>query len=272
MRGILATILLVAVLALALLWVGQRRMIYFPFGNVPPAASLSLPRAEDVTFTTDDGVTLHGWFVPAASTPARFTVVVFNGNAGHRGMRAPLAAALARHGVATLLFDYRGYGDNAGHPSENGLALDARAARAYLTTRADVDTGRVVFFGESLGAAVALRLATEMRPFALVLRSPFTSLTEIGRYHYPFLPVRWLLRDRYPSLERVGSLSCPTLVIAGERDSIIPIEQSRRLYAAIPAEKRLVVIAGADHNDEALFDGPQLMRELLNFVAGLERR
>ena len=259
-------------LALALLWVGQRRMIYFPFGNVPAAARQGLPRAEDVTFTTDDGMTLHGWFVPAASTPARFTVIVFNGNAGHRGMRAPLAAALARHGVATLLFDYRGYGDNAGSPSEDGLAQDARAAWLYLTTRTDVDTARVVFFGESLGAAVALRLATETPPFALVLRSPFTSLTDIGRHHYPFLPVRWLLRDRYPSLERVGSVSCPTLVIAGERDTIIPIEQSRRLYAAIAAEKRLAVIAGADHNDEALFHGPELLQAVLAFLADHDRR
>jgi fermentation-respiration switch protein FrsA (DUF1100 family) len=272
MRGTLAALVLALTFVLALLWVGQRRMIYFPFVGVAPAVSLGLPRAEDVTFTTDDSVTLHGWFVPAASTPARFTVIVFNGNAGHRGMRASLAAALASHGVATLLFDYRGYGDNTGRPSEDGLARDARAARAYLTTRTNVDTARVVFFGESLGAAVALRLATETRPFALVLRSPFTSLTDIGRHHYPFLPVRWLLRDRYPSLERVGSVSCPTLVIAGERDSIIPIEQSRRLYAAIAAEKRLVVIAGADHNDAALFDGPELMRAVLDFVAGLERR
>ena len=272
MRGILSAILLAAVLVLALLWVGQRRMIYFPFGNVPPAANSGLLRAEDVTFTTDDGVTLHGWFVPAASTPARFTVIVFNGNAGHRGMRAPLAAALGRHGVATLLFDYRGYGDNAGSPSEEGFARDARAARAYVTTRADVDTSRIVFFGESLGAAVALRLATESPPFALVLRSPFTSMTEIGRHHYPFLPVRWLLRDRYPSLERAVNVSCPTLVILGDRDSIIPPEQSRRLHAAISAEKRLVVIAGADHNDEALFDGQQLMQAVLDFLASLERR
>jgi fermentation-respiration switch protein FrsA (DUF1100 family) len=272
MKGILGAILLAVALPLALLWVGQRRMIYFPFGNVPPAASSGLLRAEDVTFTTDDGVTLHGWFVPAESTTAQFTVIMFNGNAGHRGHRAPLAAALARQGVATLLFDYRGYGDNTGSPSEDGLAQDARAARAYLTTRADVDTSRVVFFGESLGAAVALRLATETQPFALVLRSPFTSLTDIGRHHYPFLPVRWLLRDRYPSLEHVGSVSCPTLVIAGERDSIIPIEQSRRLYAAIRTDKHLVVIAGADHNDEALFDGPELMRAVLDFVAGLEQR
>jgi hypothetical protein len=251
---------------------GQRRMIYLPFGNVPPAASLGLPRAEEVTFTTDDGVTLHGWFVPADSTPARFTVIVFNGNAGHRGFRAPLAAALARHGIATLLFDYRGYGDNPGRPTEDGLARDARAALVYLTTRADTDMTRVVFFGESLGAAVAIRLATETPPFALVLRSPFTSLTDIGRHHYPFLPVRWMLRDRYPSLERVASVSCPTLVIAGERDRIIPVEQSRRLYAAIGTDKHLVVIPGADHNDAALLDGPQLLQEVLDFVTNVARR
>lgn len=271
MRATLIAGLLAAGLVVALLW-GQRRMIYFPFGNVPPAVSVGLPRAEDVTFTTDDGVTLHGWFVPADSTAARFTVIVFNGNAGHRGMRAPLAAALARHGVATLLFDYRGYGDNAGSPSEDGLARDAHAARKYLTTRPDVDTNRVVYFGESLGAAVALRLATESAPFALVLRSPFTSLTDIGRHHYPFLPVRWLLRDRYPSLERVGTVSCPTLVIAGDRDGIIPVEQSRRLYEALATEKRLVVIAGADHNDEAMFAGRELMQAMLDFLANLERR
>jgi alpha/beta superfamily hydrolase len=167
MRSVLTAILPGVALALALLWLGQRRLIYLPFGHVPPAVSVGLPQAEGVTFTTDDGVKLNGWFVRADSSPARFTMIVFNGNAGNRAMRAPLAAALARHGVATLLFDYRGYGENAGRPSENGLALDARAAHAWVTARADVDTSRVVLFGESLGAAVALRLATETPPFAL---------------------------------------------------------------------------------------------------------
>jgi uncharacterized protein len=272
MRGILGVILLAVGLALALLWLGQRRMIYLPYGNVPSVVGVGLPRAEDVTFTTNDGLTLHGWFVPATATPARFTTIVFNGNAGHRGFRAPLAAALAARGVATLLFDYRGYGENAGRPSEEGLARDARAARAYLTTRDDVDTSRIVYFGESLGAAMALRLATETPPFALVLRSPFTSMTDIGRHHYPFLPVPWLLRDRYPSLERAERLTCPTLVIAGDRDSIIPIEQTMRLYEALAVEKRLVVIAGANHNDESMFTGQELMQAVLAFMTGLDKR
>src|SRR5207245_2914097 len=179
-----------------------------------------------------DGLGLGGWFVPADGPETRFTMIVFNGNAGHRAMRAPLAAAVGAHGVATLLFDYRGYGGNPGQPSEEGLARDARAARAYLASRRDVDAARVVYFGESLGTGVAVRLATEERPRALILRSPFPSLADVGRHHYPLLPVRWLLRDRFESADRIRGVGCPLLVIAGDRDGIIPMAMSERLFAA----------------------------------------
>jgi fermentation-respiration switch protein FrsA (DUF1100 family) len=272
MRGILIAVAAGLVLGLALLWVAQRKLIYLPYGGVSPPASFGLRHAEDVTFTTDDGLTLHAWFVPAVSTPPRFTMIVFNGNAGHRGMRAPMAAEFADRGVATLLFDYRGFGDNSGTPTEDGLARDARAALGYVASRPGVDPRRIVFLGESLGAAVALRLATERPPLALVLRSPFSSLADIGRHHYPYLPVRLLLRDRYPSLDRARTVSSPTLVIAGDSDSIIPLEHSKRLYEALRADKRLVVIAGADHNDESLFVGRELIDSVLGFVAMLDER
>src|SRR5262245_48770130 len=189
--------LLVVLVALAAVWAGQRRLIYFPFGHVPAPASVGLADAEPVTFTSADGIALDGWFVPSPRPSGGFTVVVFNGNAGNRAFRAPLAAALRTQGVAVLLFDYRGYGGNAGHPTELGLAQDARAARAYVVSRPDVAADRIVYFGESLGAAVAVTLATEHVPAALVLRSPFASLAEVGRHHFPFLPVAWLLRDRF---------------------------------------------------------------------------
>jgi hypothetical protein len=253
-------------LGVVVLWAGQRRMIYFPFGDVPTSAAAGLPRAESVAFTTADGLTLHGWFVPAAQPATRHTVIVFNGNAGHRAMRAPLADALARRGIASLLFDYRGFGGNPGSPSEEGLALDARAARAYVAGRPDVDSTRLVYFGESLGTGVAVGLATEHPPAALILRSPFTSMVDIGRYHYPFLPVRWLLRDRFDSLDRIGSVGCPLLVIAGDRDSIIPPALSQRLYDAAPSPKRLVMIPGADHNDEDLFAGPRMIAAIVEFL------
>jgi fermentation-respiration switch protein FrsA (DUF1100 family) len=255
----------VAIVVLA--WAFQRSLIYFPFGAVPSPSAVGLDQAEPVTFETDDGIRLRGWFVPSRQTPARFTLVVFNGNAGNRAYRAELARAFREHGLSVLLFDYRGYGGSDGRPTEEGLASDARAARAYLATRADVDERRVAYFGESLGAAVAVRLAVEHPPQALVLRSPFTSLADVGRVHYPFLPVRWLLRDRFASLDRIAWVHGPVLVIAGARDSIVPAEQSRRLYSAAPGPKTLVVIEGADHNDAELVWGPRVIDSTLQLLA-----
>jgi len=196
-------------------------------------------------------------------------VLVCNGNGGDRSMRAALAAALSRMGLAVLLFDYRGYGGNPGVPSEEGLAADARAALAYLAGRPEVDPDRVVYFGESLGAAVALRLATERPPAALVLRSPFASLAEVGRHHYPVLPVSLLLRDRYDSAALAGRLASPLLVVAGARDRIVPLAHTRRLFAAAPQPKRLVVLDRADHNDPDLLAGPRLVDELRSFLGGV---
>ena len=278
MRVGITLLVVVAVLAaaLGLLWLFQRRLLYFPTpGPVPPAASV-LPGAEDVTFETADGLRLAGWFVPAPPRgPAdrvdrvRPAVLVCNGNGGDRSMRAPLAAALSRMGLAVLLFDYRGYGGNPGHPTEEGLAADARAALGYLAGRPEVDPERVIYFGESLGAAVALRLATERPPAALVLRSPFASLAEVGRRHYPVLPVSLLLRDRYDSAALAGRLDAPLLVVAGGRDQIVPAGHSRRLFDAAPQPKRLVVLDGAGHNDDELLAGPRLLAELRTFLDGV---
>ena len=185
--------------------------------------------------------------------------------------RAPLAAALSRAGLSVLLLDYRGYGGNPGSPSEPGLLADARAARAYLTERSDVDPARLVYFGESLGAAVAVRLGLERLPLALVLRSPFTSLGDVGRVHCPFLPVGLLLTDRYASIERVGGLRCPVLVLAGAGDGIVPWEQSRRLAEAIPEPKRLVLIPSADHNTFELLAGRRLIGEVVRLVVDAGR-
>jgi uncharacterized protein len=267
-------VLVAVALSLLLVWAGQRRMIYFPFGAVDPPAAVGLADAEAVSLTTADGLTLGGWFVAAATRinassaldRRALTIVVFNGNAGNRSMRASFAAALRRQGISTLLFDYRGYGGNRGSPSEEGLALDARAAADYLSSRPDVDPARVVYFGESLGTGAAVRLASERRPHALILRSPFPSLVDVGRYHYPYLPVRWMLRDRFDCVERIRQIGCPLLVIAGDRDGIIPMAMSERLFSAAAGPKRMVTIAGADHNDEALSDGPEMMAAIREFL------
>src|SRR5918992_4822206 len=215
---ILAVVVAILLAPLGLLWAFQRRLIYLPAPrSVPPAATV-LPGAEEVAFETADGLRLAGWFVPArpgAAGSAGAAVLVCNGNGGNRSLRAPLAALLARSGLHVLLFDYRGYAANPGHPTEDGLAADARAAQAYLAGRPEVDPARLVYFGESLGAAVALRLAPLPPPAALVLRSPFASLAEVGRHHYPVLPVSALLRDRYDAAALAGRLTAPLLVVAG---------------------------------------------------------
>lgn len=262
-----ATILALALAGVAVLWYHQRALISFPDPTVPTVAA-TLPGAEAVAFETEDGLRLGGWFVPAPGARRGTAIHVFNGNGGNRGHRAPLAAALARAGFATLLFDYRGYGGNPRSPTEAGLLSDARAARAYLASRPDVDPRRLVYLGESLGAAVAVALAAEEPPLALVLRSPFTSLVDVGRLHYPWLPIGPLLRDRYPSLDRIGSIATPLLVVAGERDRLIPPAQSRSLHEAAAGPKRFVLIEGGDHNDHALLAGDRFIGEVVAFLQG----
>jgi fermentation-respiration switch protein FrsA (DUF1100 family) len=264
-----AVLVFVFVGVLLLIWVSQRRLIYFPDANVPDPTAVGLSHVEAVTIPVEGGSPLHSWFLASASQPARFTVIVFNGNAGNRAHRAPLAAALRRRGANVLLFDYRGFGGNAGSPTQPGLEADARAARAYILTRPEVQSGGLVYFGESLGTAVATALATQQPPAALILRSPFTSMVEVGQFHYPVLPVRWLLRDRFESIEAIARIRSPVLIIAGDRDSIVPLEQSRRLYGKAVTPKQLVVIEGADHNDLALLNGEQMIRAIFGFLERL---
>jgi fermentation-respiration switch protein FrsA (DUF1100 family) len=198
---IAAGVIAVIAAVLALIWTMQRRLMYFPTAGVPTPNEIGLTDVEPVTFETTDGLRLNAWFVPASGTSQRVTVLVFNGNAGNRSHRGPIAAAFHRHGLQVLLVDYRGYGSNPGAPTENGLAADSRAARSYLVGRSDVDASRIVYFGESLGTAVAVDLAVEHPPAALVLRSPFTSMADVGHHHYPFLPVRLILRDRFAAID-----------------------------------------------------------------------
>ena len=265
MPGAVIFVLAFAALVLALLWTFQRHLIYLPFpAAVPPAAAV-LADAREVTLTAVDGLTLGAWFVPPAAPSRGLGVLVAAGNAGNRSLRAPLAAALARHGLAVLLFDYRGYGGNRGRPTQDGLALDVRAALGFLT-EAGMPPGRLIYFGESLGAGVVSELATEHPPAGLVLRSPFIDLASVGRIHYPFLPVRALLRDRFPVAAQLARVRAPTTVVYGSDDTIVPPEQSRAVAAAATGAARLVEVANAGHNDRALLDGTELIAAIVDLA------
>ena len=263
-----ASVVVTVVLLVALFsWAFQRRLIYLPSTGAVPSAATMLAGARDVQLTTSDGLRLGAWYIPARRPDGPFTVLVANGNAGDRSLRAPLARALANQGFGVLLFDYRGYGGNPGSPSEEGLARDVRSARQFLIDEG-VPGDRLLYYGESLGAAVVAELATEHPPAGLVLRSPFTDLASVGRIHYPFVPVRALLRDRFPVAEYVARVVVPITVVYGTADSIVPPEESRRSVAAARGPTRLVAVEGADHNDPALLNGGVLVQAVVDQASG----
>lgn len=260
-------VVLVVVVVLTLAYVFQRSLIYLPTGGPVPAAAQVLPGARDVRLDTADGLTLGAWYVPATGPDLGFTVLVANGNGGNREHRADLAAALRDRGLSVLLFDYRGYGGNPGDPTEEGLALDVRAARDYLVDDLRIPQERLLYFGDSLGGGVVSELAVEHPPAGLVLRSPFTELADTAAVHYPFLPVRELLKDRFPVVEHVRRIPAPTVVIFGTADSVVPADQSRAVADAAAGPVTVVEIRDADHNDPVLLTGSRVVGAVVGLAS-----
>jgi uncharacterized protein len=257
---VLLVLLLIGGVVVGMAWWQQRQLIYFPDASSVPPAGEVIDGARDVTLHTEDGLELAAWFVPAAPGPGetdrRMAVLVAPGNAGNRADRAGLAEELRGRGLAVLLMDYRGYGGNPGSPSEDGLAHDATAAVDALA-----DLGypaeRTIYFGESLGSGVVAALQARRPPAGMVLRSPFTELADVGARHYPWLPVRQLLRDRFPVVDHLAESDVPVTVVYGDRDSVVPTDLSARVADEAPALVERVVIEGADHNDAVMF-GPRV--------------
>lgn len=239
------------------LWALQRQLIYYPDGTPARPAGDVIPGARDVILRTDDGLELGAWFIPSQSgsdLPLPIAVLVAPGNGGNREGRAGLAEELSRRGLAVLLMDYRGYGGNPGSPTEQGLASDAFAASEALQALG-YPPERTIYYGESLGTGVVAALQLQRPPAGMVLRSPFTELAEVGAHHYPFLPVRLLLRDRFRVMEHLASSKVPVVVIYGDEDTVVPSALSAKVADAVPALAERIVIPGADHNDPVMF-GP----------------
>jgi hypothetical protein len=258
MLRVVVVILLIGGVVVAMMWWLQRQFIYFPDASSVPPAGEVIEGARDVTLRTDDGLELGAWFVPPEPEAAdrRVAVLVAPGNGGNRAGRVELAEELRRRGLAVLLMDYRGYGGNPGSPSEEGLANDAMAAADALD-----DLGypaqRTIYFGESLGTGVVAALQSRRPPAGVVLRSPFTDFAELGAVHYPWLPVRLILKDRFPVLEHLADSDVPVTVVYGDRDSIVPTRLSARVADETPSLAERVVIEGAEHNDPVMF-GPRV--------------
>ena len=242
-------------------------LLYFPsraIAETPADAGLEF---RDVTIAIEDGERLHAWWVPTTAERPIGHLLLCHGNAGNVGDRVVHAALLTAAGLDVLLFDYRGYGRSSGRPSEEGTYLDARAARDALLGRPGVEPSRVFYLGESLGGAVALALALESPPAGLVLQSAFTSIRDLSRQHYPFVPAA-LVPNAYPSIDLIHGLRAPLLLLHGDRDEIVPAAHARRLSEAAPQPKELRVFDRLGHNDLVALAG----REYSGVIAAWARR
>ncbi len=248
-------ILLVAYVGFAvLLFLFQSRLIFYPDVErelrLTPA-QFGLP-FENVSLSARDGVSLHGWYVPVTKAEARGTVLFLHGNAGNISHRIDSLQMFHRMGFSVLIIDYRGYGQSGGAPSEQGTYLDAGAAWRHLVEERRVPPCRIVLFGESLGGAIAAKLAREQKPAALVIASSFTSVPDLAQHIYPYLPVRWLARFQYDTLAALRGIEVPVLIAHSPDDEIVPFSHGLKLYEAVQAPKQFLELSGG-HNEGFIF-------------------
>lgn len=267
MLGLLLVAGAIALVALGiLLYAFQERLIFLP--DTPGRELRATPadaglRYEDVTLTTADGERLHGWFVPAEDDAAP-VLLHFHGNAGNIGDRVGLLQLFHELGLTTFIVDYRGYGQSTGRASEQGTYRDATAAWRHLVDERGIDPARILLHGQSLGGAVAARLATEVEPAGLILDSTFTSVPAIAAEIYPWLPARRLARIDYDTLSRIPAIDAPMLVLHSRDDDIIGFHHGQRLAEA--ADTELVALRGG-HNEAVALSRQRYRDALRDFIA-----
>ena len=246
----------------------ERRLIYHPEKGLTSDPSQMGLDYENVIFTASDGVQLHGWYVPGSRD---LTFLWFHGNAGNISHRlGNLKEMHDELAVNIFIFDYRGYGQSQGTPSEQGTYFDAIAALDSLRSREGISTNRIVYYGRSLGGALAVELATQEPPYGLILESSFPSVPYMARKANP-LPLWRLLRTKYDSAAKVPHLQVPLLQIHGDIDDTVPLEAGRALFEAANTPKEFYVIPGADHNDTYLVGGMAYWEKLREFIDSLSR-
>jgi len=246
-----------------LLYIFQDRFIYYPQKELSANPADMGMAYEDVEILASDGTRLHGWYI--AHEEPLGTLLFMHGNAGNISHRLDSINIFHQLGLSVLIFDYRGFGRSEGSPSEQGTYADARAAWDYLITVKKADAGRIILFGRSLGSAVATWLAHEKSPSLLIIESAFTSIVEMARKYYPYLPVKWLTRTRYPSIEYIQKINCPVLVIHSPEDEIIPFEFGSQLFDAARQPKTFLQIRGS-HNDGFLLSGDKYREGVREFI------
>lgn len=278
LRYFLISILVIAVVALPAGFYMLRRFEASATFHPERAAIGGLWRvpagAEEVRFKTADGVRLYGWLFHSTNRPAAASVIYFHGNGGNLSYCDWVGTELAARGLDVLIFDYRGYGRSEGEPvGERELYADADAAYDFMTKERGVAPRSVVLYGQSLGTAAAIDLASRRECGALVAESGLSSAADMAGAMMPWLPrfVRGLTKSKLDSASKIARVSCPVLVVHGGRDDLIPVEQGRRLFDAAREPKQLKIIEGAGHNDLSIVGGGKYIDSLADFARGSVR-
>lgn len=259
--------LLVAYLLVCLLMVCLESSLVYPIPTPRSSPAAEELGFEDVQFQSLDGTFLHGWYYPHEN--ARIGLLYCHGNGEDVTRNADLVHWFHdKLSASVFIFDYRGYGNSEGTPHEAGVIADGLAAQQWLAARLGVATDQIVLVGRSLGGAVAVALAKQQGAHAIVLLNTFPDMTEVAASKYPWLPVRWLMRNRYPSIERIQAYTGPLLQSHGTADRIVPFALAKELYDASPSEqKRFVEIQGGSHNDPM---SDSLNKAMIEFLALLD--
>ncbi len=260
--AVLAAYLLAAAAAFAF----QKYFVYHPAIIAPDEKIILPPGDDEVWIEVLQTGKIHGIYHRAP--PSGLTVLFFHGNAGNIQSWRPIYDGLAAEGFGVLMIDYPGFGKSQGGPCEENLYASARAAAEFLQAQG-TEKRRTVVFGKSLGTAVATRLASSSRFAAVVLESPFTSLAAVGQHHFKILPVSLLLREKFDTISRIDKIACPLLVVIGTADTLVPPEESLKLYEAARQPKDLLVIEGASHNNIQHTGGQTYWRNLRNWLDSL---
>lgn len=260
---------LIAAYVLVMLFVmwNEPRMIYYPSRPLDASPAQAGMSFEDVWVTMSDNIRLHAWWLPTPKPTGRVALFC-HGNAGNISHRLDKISLLHAAGLDVFIFDYRGYGQSTGHPDEPGTYRDAEAAYEHLTRQRQIDPGCVILYGESLGSAVAVELATHVPVAGLVIEEGFTSVPDVGQKMLPFLPVRWMARNRYESIRKIGSIRAPLLILHSRDDEVFDITHGERLFAPANDPKRFVTLRGG-HNDAFLVSADVYRGALADFVQSL---
>ncbi len=256
-----------AAVILLLLWLGlrwfERINLYFPSRTLTAHPGTFGLAYEELRLTASDGAVIHGWFVEKSKEAP--VILVSHGNAGNISHRLDKLIIFRTAGASVLLYDYRGYGRSSGSPTELGTYRDAEAAYRWLTEVRGVPPGRIVLYGESLGCGVAVEMSLRHPSAALILESAFTSVPDMGRLIFPFLPIDRMVRFRYDSIAKIPKVKTPVLVMHSPQDDIVPFEMGRRLFEAAPEPKTFFEMTGT-HNEGFYDTGPAYGRAIGDFL------